>query len=411
MAADGPSGPVTAIGVDGVAPLLTPGATASTTVDGEGSHRVAYWARDATGNAGDGSIPFAAAGAATVRIDETAPTVRFAAGDPTDPERLEATVADALSGPDAARGTIALRALGSPGRFQPLPTAVARGRLVARWDSDDYPRGAYEFRATGFDAAGNSATNLDGGAALILHDPVKRVTRVAFGFGGRALVYQRCARADGDRRCHRAVVRSFAKRPPSRSVPCCHRSMVGGVLVDAGGAPLADQTVDVVEAFPRGARPHAHVTAVTTDARGAFRLRLESGPSRRVSASFAGTRRLTRAGARDLRLRVRAAILMKVSTSRVRVGGAPVVFRGRVVHPESRIPPTGLPVELEFRLPGMAWAEFRTLQTDSAGRFAYPYSFSDDDSNGVRFQFRAFVPATGNWPFAPATSRPLPVVG
>ena len=95
----------------------------------------------------------------------------------------------------------------------------------------------------------------------------------------------------------------------------------------------------------------------------------------------------------------------------MRVGGAPVVFRGRVLHPESRIPKTGLPIELEFRLPGTAWSEFRTLQTAPDGHFAYPYSFSDDDSAGVRFLFRAFVPATGNWPFAPATSRPLAITG
>jgi RNA polymerase sigma factor (sigma-70 family) len=38
-------------------------------------------------------------------------------------------------------------------------------------------------------------------------------------------------------------------------------------------------------------------------------------------------------------------------------------------------------------------------------------SLSDDDSAGVRFLFRAFVPATGGWPFAPATSRPLAVTG
>jgi len=130
-----------------------------------------------------------------------------------------------------------------------------------------------------------------------------------------------------------------------------------------------------------------------------------------VSAAFAGTHRLTRVSGRRLRLRVRAGVRLRVSAARVRVGGAPVVFRGRVVHPEARIPPTGLPVQLEFRLPGIAWSEFRTLQTDSAGRFAYPYTFSDDDSAGVRFQFRAFVPATGNWAFAPATSRPLAVTG
>ena len=59
----------------------------------------------------------------------------------------------------------------------------------------------------------------------------------------------------------------------------------------------------------------------------------------------------------------------------------------------------------------MPWTEFRTVQSDGAGRFRYPYSFSDDDSAGVRFLFRAFVPATGGWPFAPATSRPLAVTG
>jgi hypothetical protein len=181
--------------------------------------------------------------------------------------------------------------------------------------------------------------------------------------------------------------------------------------VDANATPLARQTVDVVETFARGARQGTRTTAVTTDARGAFHAWLEPGPSRRVTARFPGTRRLTRTAGRRLRLRVRAAVRLRVSTSRVRVGGAPVVFSGRIVHPEARIPPTGLPVELEFRLPGLAWSEFRSLQTDAAGRFSYPYSFSDDDSNGVRFLFRAFVPATGNWAFAPATSRPLAVTG
>jgi hypothetical protein len=413
MAADGPGGPETAIEVDGAPPSLTRGATASATVAGEGIHKVSYWGRDAVGNGGDGSLPFAHPAATTVRIDETDPTVRFADGDPGDPERIEATVADRLSGPAGGRGAIELRPAGSTGRFQPLPTSVQRGRLVARWSSDDYPSGDYELRAVGYDAAGNSTASTLGAAdaPLVLHNPVKRVARLAFGFGGARLVFQRCARTDGTRRCHRTVVRPFAKRPESRALPCCHGALVGGRLVDAGGEPLPGQSVDVVETFARGARMRTRTTTVTTDARGAFHVWLPPGPSRQVGAEFAGTHHLTRASGRGLRLRVRAGVRLQVSTTRVRVGGAPVVFRGHIVHPEARIPPTGLPVELEFRLPGMAWSEFRTLQTDSAGRFSYPYSFSDDDSRGVRFLFRAFVPATGNWAFAPATSRPLPVTG
>ena len=413
MAAAGPGGPSTAIEVDGGPPLLAPGPSVSTTVSGEGTHRIALWGRDAVGNAGDGSLAFAHPSQATVRIDETDPTVRFAAGDPGDPERIEATVADRLSGPAPDRGAIELRPAGSGGTFRPLPTEAQRGKLVARWNSDDYPRGDYEFRAVGSDLAGNSAASTlgAGGAPLVLRNPVKRVARLAFGFGAARLVLQRCARADGARRCHHTVVRSFAKRPPVRALPCCHAALVGGRLLDAGGEPLAGQAVDVIETFARGSRIGTRTTPVTTDDRGAFRLRLAPGPSRQVSAAFAGTRRLTRAGGRRLRLRVRAAVRLRVSTAKTRVGGAPVVFAGRVVHPGARIPPTGLPVQLEFRLPGLAWSEFRTLQTDSAGRFAYPYSFSDDDSAGVRFQFRASVPATGNWAFAPATSRPVAVTG
>jgi hypothetical protein len=413
MAPAGAGGPITALSIDGGPPLVVPGAIASATVTGEGVHRADFYGRDAVGNSGDGSLPFARPGSATVGIDESGPTVRFAVADPTDPERIEATVADLLSGPDPDRGTIEVRRVGGSSRFQPLETDARRGHLVARWSSDDFPRGSYEFRATGFDTAGNATTSTLGadGTPLVLRNPVKREARLAFGFGAGQLVLPRCSRADGGRRCHRTVVRSFARRPPARTVPCCHGTVVGGRLVDAGGEPLSGQTVEVVETFGGGARNGSRRTALTTDADGRFSTRLAPGPSREVTAEFAGTRRLTRVAGRLLRLGVRAAVHLRVSTAHVAVGGPPVVFSGRIAHPEARLPRSGLPVELEFRLPGMPWTEFHTVQSDAGGRFRYPYSFSDDDSAGVRFLFRAFVPETGDWPFAPATSRPLAVTG
>jgi hypothetical protein len=235
-------------------------------------------------------------------------------------------------------------------------------------------------------------------------------TRLAFGFGGERLLYPSCVRSEGRRRCRQAGIRPFDERPTSRTVPCCHRVSVGGQLTDRNGHPLSGQTVEVVETFARGSLSRSRTTEITTDGRGFFRAWLPPGPSRTVSASFLGTASHAASSGRHLRLRVRAAVAMTASTSRVRVGGAPVVFRGRVAHPEARIPPTGIFVELEFRLPGMAWQPFRILQTRS-GHFRYPYRFEDDDSAGVRFLFRAFVPATGNWSFAPAASRPQGVTG
>jgi hypothetical protein len=411
MTPAGPGGPITALAVDGGPTQVEPGPTITRTITGEGVHEVSFYGRDAVGNAGDGSRPFSHPGTATVRIDESGPSVRFAASDPADPERIEATVADALSGPDPDRGQIEVAPPG--GTFRPLPTTVGRGRLVARWNSDDFPHGAYEFRATGYDAAGNAASSTlgPGGAPFVLTDPVKREARLAFGFGGARLVIQRCVRAAGSRRCHNDVVRPFAKRPAARTMPCCHGALVGGRLLDPAGAPLGGQTVEVVETLARGAANGTRRTALVTDADGRFATRLAPGPSRQVTAVFPGTSRLTRAAGRRVRLRVRAAIRMKVSATHAQVGGAPVVFSGRIAHPEARLPARGLPVELEFRLPGLAWAQFRTVETDAEGRFHFPYEFSDDDSVGVRFQFRAFLPAAGDWPFAPATSRPLAVTG
>src|SRR4029077_15949955 len=112
---------------------------------------------------------------AVVRIDETPPEVAFArAQDPSEPERIEAAVTDALSGPNQSRGAIAVRPAGSSQPFRQLPTAVSGARLVAHWDSDSYPTGFYEFRATGYDAAGNSSggDHRLGGARLVLPNPL-----------------------------------------------------------------------------------------------------------------------------------------------------------------------------------------------------------------------------------------------
>jgi hypothetical protein len=102
---------------------------------------------------------------------------------------------------------------------------------------------------------------------------------------------------------------------------------------------------------------------------------------------------------------------MRVSSSVAKVGGRPVVFRGGVGAAGATIPADGKAVQLQFRLPGLPWSEFRTIRTDPNGHFRYAYRFADDDSRGVRFQFRAFAPAQAGWPFEPAGSAPVQVSG
>jgi hypothetical protein len=51
------------------------------------------------------------------------------------------------------------------------------------------------------------------------------------------------------------------------------------------------------------------------------------------------------------------------------------------------------------------------VESDRRGRFRYAYRFSDDDSRGVRFQFRAYVKGREGWPYEPGASRPVMVTG
>jgi hypothetical protein len=381
--------PLTAIAIHGGAPTTTVGATVSATVIGEGVHRVAYYARDLAGNVDDGA---AGGGPASVlvKIDREPPSVSFAnAPAPSEPELIRARVGDSMSGPDPTRGWIGVRRLGSGDRFAPLPRAPAGrgGELRARWDSDAYPAGDYELRAVGYDAAGNATatTRRANGTAMVLSNPLKATTVLRAGYGGQHGV-------------GRAV-------PYGRGVP------LEGRLTTAAGTPLAGFPVQIVERFGAPANPAVRTSTVTTRPGGAFAIRLAPGPSREVAARFAGTRTLSRSSSPALALSVRAKVSLRASSTVAWIGGPPIVFRGLVGASPGTIPSEGKSVQLQFRLPGLPWSEFRTVQTDRRGRFRYAYRFSDDDSRGARFQFRAFAPAQAGWPYEPAGSLPVSVSG
>jgi hypothetical protein len=169
--------------------------------------------------------------------------------------------------------------------------------------------------------------------------------------------------------------------------------------------------VRIIERFGSGANPPERVTVAKTGEDGMFAIRLAPGPSREVTAVFGGTDTLTRSIARPVRLGVQSDVSLQVSSAVARVGGRPLIFTGRVAANGAAIPADGKSVQLQFRLPGIPWTEFRTVQTDRQGRFRYAYRFTDDDSRGVRFWFRAYAPAQGNWPYEPEGSEPVAVWG
>lgn len=367
MAAAGPPGPFTALAVDGGAPARGLGDTVSAWVGGSGLHVVEYFARDAAGNLSAGAE-------VTVRIDEDPPRVAFAAAqDPAEPERIEATVSDSLSGPSPDRGSIGIRPSGTRLPFQPLPTRNAGDRLIARWDSDSYPSGKYEFLATGYDLAGNSGagTSRAQGVRMALVNPLKAQVELKAGLSGRRLT---------------------------------------GRLRRIGGGPVTGQDVLVTETFAAGSQPRQHTSVVKTGRKGAFSLRLRPGPSRDVVTRFAGTALLSRATSGAAHFEAATKVRLRASAAMAKVGGKPVVFGGRVAH-RGAATVAGLPVELQFRFRGGSWSEFRTVETNTRGRFRYRYRFSDDDSRGVRFQFRAHVKGREGWPYGPGTSRPAHVKG
>lgn len=386
----GPS-PLTAIRIDGGTPVVAAGDTVATTVIGSGVHTVAYYGRDAAGNVDDGGDsngrPNRGPATTVVRIDRDPPRLAFSnAQEPADPERIEVRASDALSGIGQSRGGISVRPVGSTGRFEALPTRVSGTLLIARWDSESYAPGEYEFRATVYDLAGNSRSTLSraSGAEMRLRSPLKVATTLLAGFGRNSV---------------------------SRTVAYGRGIAFGGHLIAGRHMPLAGMPVRIVERFATGAEPRERESTVRTGGTGAFRIRLPQGPSREIVAIAPPTATLQGARSRVSTLAVRGRVHLGVSSRVAKVGGKPIVFRGRVTSTSTEMPVDGRAVQLQFRLPGLAWSEFRTIRTDRHGRLRYAYRFADDDSRGMRFQFRAFVPAQAGWPFEPTGSLPVAVQG
>jgi hypothetical protein len=380
--------PATYIRIDGRLAAGSPGATAEVTVDREGAHEVAYYARDLAGNIDDGieanGLRNHAPATEVVRIDLSGPELAFAAAqDPGDLELIRASVNDPLSGPDPGRGVIGVRRAGDDGAYSPLPTAFSGGALEARWDSDAFPAGRYEFAALAYDRAGNTSTTTsrEGGDAMVLTNPLKARTMIRL-------------RASGNRALR------YGSRP-----------LVGGALRTALGAPVRGLPIELVERFAAGSTLRERVTGLRTAAGGRFSALLGSGPTRAVLVRFAGDRRLAASSSPAARIRVAGVITLRTSSGFAVVGGRPLVFSGRVGQRLAEAPAAGKRIDLQYRLAGGSWKTFRSIHAAASGAFSFPYRFVDQESRGTVFNFRAVAGNEGSWPYSRAVSAQRTVVG
>ncbi|MCB0858549.1 MAG: hypothetical protein KDB57_10595 [Solirubrobacterales bacterium] len=379
--------PATIIDAEDYAPYIVPGPIATFAVATEGVNRVRYWAEDLAGNLNDG-LPgpdgdlHAAPGQAVVKIDLTPPESGFDTfRDPDDPELVRLSADDADSG--VARAEILIRRAGGGGEFFPLDT-TARGRwFEARVPSDDLPPGAYELKAVVTDRAGNESSDQTylGGSPAILNLPLKEPV---------------------------VLTASFHNGKRSFRAPYATTQFIEGRLTSNGEA-LTNQPVRIVESYVPGASSGTRETEVLTDRDGRYRVKLGGGPGRSVTASFAGTRKLSRVASSAASLHVRGRIGLRIKPRKVFNGGV-IRMRGSVGFAGALPPARGKIVAIQYFDPSRRkWRPVEVLRTSRLGLFSYRYRFRTITSP-QRILFRASALPEAGWPYLPSTSKPRSVI-
>jgi hypothetical protein len=362
----------------------------------DGTHTLRACAIDFSGTLG-------CAAAVPLRVDNTAPVVAF--DDATEGE-VEATVTDPASGP--ASGQIAVRRVGED-TWTPLEADLRAGGPGTATLRADLPRlstGAYVFRATALDAAGNSGTGTlrvsgDEGAirGQVAAAGGARGTAAAHGRGDvptRLTAYLGTGRKHG-----KAITVDYGTAATVRG-----RLLGPGVV--AGDRSLAGRRVRVVLLAGRGARPRRVVTHAITDRQGRFTVMVPAGASRHLLVSFGGGGGLAPAPRLRLELRVRAAVTLTATPVKLRTGDR-IHLRGRVSPGPARITGGGKLVTIQyFERASGHWRPALVARTDAAGRFDARYRFRYVTGE-AHIRLRATALPEADWPYASGSSAPLTV--
>jgi hypothetical protein len=353
-----------------------------------GSYPLQVWLRDKAGNE-------APASAVTVplRFDDVAPTVAFGPGqDGAVPEQLVALVNDAHSGPIA--GTIVYRRAESD-RWLELPTrlapAASAGAAELRAPTPELRPGTYLFRADAADAAGNTASSSLRGDG----------TRMAIEVLSPAEVV-------------RAKTRLFARLGEGSgggdafTVPFGTPALLSGRLTRADGVGIGGRELRIVARPSRGALAPAATATARTGERGGFELRLDPGPSRRVSVVFSGDEALEPSHRRPLELRVRSGVSLRAARTELTTGET-LRLSGRVRGRGATIPRRGKLVAIQYLEEATGrWRPVLVTRSDHEGSFHARYRFRYV-SGAARVRLRATALAEERWPYASGSSRPVTV--
>jgi hypothetical protein len=344
-----------------------------------------------------------AAGSVTLRLDDVPPTVAFVAPDGGRlSDTVVATVSDAHSGP--AAGEVRIRRLGADGwarlasRLDP-GSAAGVAQLVATLPAQLEPA-TYVVRADLTDVAGNSASatlQAAGGREPLESDPALSERMPGPRAGRRRSKTRLFARLRWRRR-----------RGPRIAVPFRAAATLTGRLVNADGAGLAGRRLRIVSRPSRGALARRQADTVSTGSHGGFRLPLPSGPSRRITVSFAGDAGLAASRRPALALRVRGAVSLHAAPRALRTGES-VRLWGRVRARGAPLPRRGKLVAIQYYEQGARrWRPVLVVRSDHGGRFRAAYRFRYV-SGSAAIRLRAVALAEERWPYAPGASRPSTV--
>ncbi|HEX8976911.1 MAG TPA: hypothetical protein VF781_10395 [Solirubrobacteraceae bacterium] len=212
-----------------------------------------------------------------------------------------------------------------------------------------------------------------------------------------------------EHRIVRVVLRPHLAISLRKRVAHGHGTTVSGWLGTSAGVALAGQTVDVLAAPEDGHSAYSTVAVATTDANGGWTARIPAGPSRSITATYAGGPTTEGSFSAPIQMIVPARVeLLRVSPRQVAWGGT---VRLIGVLKGGYLPPGGALVRLRIGL-GRSFITYGVHEhVGGSGRFTTSYTFGIGDPRIYRtYWFQIASLPMGDYPYAPSGSRRVPVL-